>query len=76
MTPAIGLAILSLLKDARSSCRWFDKLTMSGLEKTLQSSWEAAGCNLRLTNPEPIMDFIVPERRGAGVDERARLEIA
>ena len=29
---------LSLSKDARSSHRWFDKLTMSGMQRTLQSS--------------------------------------
>ena len=33
------LLILSLSKDACSSCRWFDRLAMNGLEKTLQSSW-------------------------------------
>ena len=33
------LFILSLSKDARSSHRWFDKLTISGSGKTLQSSW-------------------------------------
>ena len=32
------LLILSLSKDACSSCRWFDRLAMNGLEKTLQSS--------------------------------------
>ena len=32
--------------------------------------------SLRLLGAEPIMDGIVPARRGAGVDERARLEIA
>ena len=31
--------ILSLSKDAHTSHKWFDKFTMSGWKKTLQSSW-------------------------------------
>ena len=35
--------ILSLSKDAHTSHKWFDKFTMSGWKKTLQSSWPLGG---------------------------------
>ena len=37
---------LSLSKDARPNCRWFDKLTMIGSGNTLQSSWRQWGHHL------------------------------
>ncbi len=47
-----------------------------GCDATLQSSWGIPQQNLRRNRAEPIMKCIVLARRGAGVDERARLEIA
>ena len=44
------LLILSLSKDTCSSCRWFDRLAMNGLEKTLQSSWKE-GCCTEIQGP-------------------------
>ena len=39
LIPNLRHLILSLSKDARSKRQRFDRLAMSGLGKTLQSSW-------------------------------------
>ena len=53
------LPILSLSKDACSSCRWFDRLAMNGLEKTLQSSCASTHQRGMRTMPRPYLAVVL-----------------